>query len=224
MSKKNLKILSVLVCLCCLLFSVEGMSQAHSERASTQAAGANKIRYSNKKSGLKAKTVQSAIDEVGTQVSTIISGGAKKAGLSTKAGPITTWSGKRYFYPGPPRGGAGETLSEAPVTITFSAATADSGTITVTPVNFLCEIESDFDIGSPDECICGTYGDTFSYSYRIFGSNLFVDNGRRSSGELIGACGDYGGEVLEIQSQGPERLVLKFVDQVITVWDLYLSK
>ena len=210
-----------------LAYPLSAKSQQLEANKASKATPASKITYSNSKSGLKAKSVQGALDEVGTKLSAILSGKARSARVSSTA-TSTTWKGSRYFYINRVSGkfGPPETLQNAPVTMTFTPASDSSGTLTVTPINFFCEIEFLFDELTP--AVCGTYGDIFSYSYKIFGTNLFVENGRTSAGELIGEGvleGAGTGEQADIQSQGPTRLVLKYVgnSQRVAVWDLTLN-
>ena len=215
MMKHIFGIICIFALLACVLHVPSAASEEGSAQVSSNSTTAKQVKYSNKKSGLRAKTVQGAIDEMGSTISALISGKTKASGAAHTAGSATTWTGKIYFYVGTP----GETLHEEPVTMTFSATSESGGTLTTTPINFLCEIAADF-VGDP--IVCGQYGDTFTYTYRIFGTNLFVENGRNSSGGLVGA-GNFGGEVAEIQSQGQRRLVLKFVDNVTSIWDLALQ-
>ena len=215
-------LLSVLVVVC----PWDAESQQVEARRSARATRASEVTYSNSKSGLKAKSVQAAIDQVGTKLSAILSG-KSRAGRASSMASSTTWTGRRYFYANQVSGkfGPPETLQEAPVTMTFTPTSDSAGKLTVTPINFFCEIEFIFD--QLTSAACGTPGDVFSYSYKIFGTNLFVENGRTSSGQLIGEGVIEGagmGENVDIQSQGPTRLVLKYIgnSQRVTVWDLNL--
>jgi hypothetical protein len=213
---------------------------------------AAQIRYSNKKSKLQAKTTQAAIDELSSKSEVTRSsinelsaksdatrstvnelsidvGGAvsgQQSGAVRALAATTLWTGFQYYYAGniPGNQGPAETLRKSAVTITFTPTTKDTGTLTITPVNFVCEIEAEFQQNGSG--VCGTFGDTFTYTYTIFGANLFVENGRTSDGLLIGqgVMGGAGaGNYLEIQNQGGSKLVLRYQDLVTTVYDLSRS-
>jgi hypothetical protein len=108
--------------------------------------------------------------------------------------------------------------------MTFTPSTERTGTLTITPINFVCDTQTEFTQNGTG--VCGNYGDTFTYGYTILGANLFVEDGRASDGRLIGqgtmdAAGT--GAHLDIQNQGASNLVLKYRDLVTSVFDLTRS-
>jgi hypothetical protein len=221
--KKNLVISLLASLVGATYLSGEVSAQSYVTTRSQKKIAASNVTYSNKTSKLKAKTAQGAIDEIGIDVAGAIAGRGK---TGIRALATTSWRGFQYFYAGGIEGkeGPAETLQKAVVTMTFTPSTERTGTLTITPINFVCDTQTEFTQNGTG--VCGNYGDTFTYGYTILGANLFVEDGRASDGRLIGqgtmdAAGT--GAHLDIQNQGASNLVLKYRDLVTSVFDLTRS-
>ena len=161
-----------------LIVSQLGASAAHADDALK--IPAKRITYKNSTSGLKAKSVQTAIDETVKNVSSVQTAldslsvtvdslsvtvadairGISSSGAPSTSEDGTTWTGTVYEA-------KNNTIYETPLTMTFTPTSADTGTWTASPT---------FPF-HPQTARCSqdpANEGTFSGSYRAIGNAVFA--------------------------------------------------
>lgn len=170
-----------------LLFALVLPSQAAKE---TLTSIANKIKYfaangtfpakyvtyNNSKSGLKAKTTQAAIDELGVSLKKLVSGGGVKAAGDYKVAALTktTWKGNAQGFWVDTQGDACTFRTSKEFTVTFTPTSETQGTFTST---YYFPFKPFFNL-TDGSCTAITIAEferaTFTGSYWISGSAIFA--------------------------------------------------